>query len=299
MNRFAAVAVLALVLAVACDDATAPDRDQRQVGGPLFQEVPSDAQCMGTLPPGPTYQNVIVPEGQTCTITGLTITGNITALARSRLMATNNTVGGNIQAVKAERVRVDGGTVGGGISIVEGPGTPPLGFSFPFDYDIRRVRLARDIYLSKNRGFIFVTENTLPTGNITAVENVIDLNAQLNINTNAVEEGGIHVLKNKGGNIRIETNRLPVFGTTPGAGNVIIEDNDIPGAVGTVPAQQLRIAFNRTLQHVQVFKNTGAGNKEVIFNQAGQSIQCKENTTPFVSSGNTAPREEDQCPPLP
>ena len=44
MNRFA-IPVLAVVLALACGDATAPDPDQPQVvGGPLFEQSP----------PGPT-----------------------------------------------------------------------------------------------------------------------------------------------------------------------------------------------------------------------------------------------------
>src|SRR5688572_26677433 len=138
MRRFAAVPVLAFGLAVACESVTAPDPYQRQVGGPRFEQSPagpSDRECIGTLPPG-TYQNVIVPPGQTCTISNSRMTGNITALAGSRLFSTNNTVEGNIQADKARRVDIRLGTVGGGISIVEGPGDGIPG-TFPFDYDIR------------------------------------------------------------------------------------------------------------------------------------------------------------------
>src|SRR5687767_9039253 len=121
MNRFA-IPVLAVVLALACGDATAPDPDRPQVvGGPLFEQSPpgpSDRECVGTLPPG-TYQNVIVPPGETCIISALEVTGNITALAGSRLLSDNNTVKGNVEAVKAKRVDIRGGSVGGGISIVE------------------------------------------------------------------------------------------------------------------------------------------------------------------------------------
>jgi hypothetical protein len=254
---------------------------------------------MGTLPPG-TYQNVIVPVGQTCTINNSKITGNITALEKSRLMANNNDVAGNIQADKAIRVFISGGSVGGGISIVEGPGDEILGF--PFDYDIRLVRLARDIYLSKNRGFIFVTENVLPTGNITAVENVTDVGtnpqAQLNINANDIG-GNLHVIKNTG-RILIEGNTLPrdLLSPTAGTGNIKIEDNFIRAG------QNMRIAFNgRTAnvpagipQNLQVFNNFGEGAKTVLNNTASESIQCKENTPPFAAAGNVAPRREGQCP---
>ena len=46
---------------------------------------------------------------------------------------------------------------------------------------------------------------------------------------------------------------------------------------------------------MQVFKNSGAGQKIVRGNTVAQDLQCKENTNPFIGGPNTAGDKEDQC----
>jgi hypothetical protein len=75
-----------------------------------------------------------------------------------------------------------------------------------------------------------------------------------------------------------------------GEGNIKVEDNFIP------PGEFLAVDFNNVVaQNLQVFKNTGAGPKNVSTNTAGESIQCFENNPPFFGGPNTAPKKEGQC----
>jgi hypothetical protein len=278
MNRFAAVAVLAL-LTVACNDATRPTgpTHQRHAGGPSLNSS-TDAECVGALPPG-TYQNVTVPEGETCTISNSIVTGNIKALAGSQLHAQDNTVAGSIQADKAVTVAIIGGSVGGGIGIFDSTGEP----SFVEDVNIRFVTVMQDIQLVKNTGRITIFSNFLPNGNITVADNAVQL--QLNITSNVVAGGNIEVLKNTGGSIFMFGNVLPTDPDGSGTGNIKIEENN---------ASFLFFSNNGRAQNIQIFKNTG-GSKQIFFNSASESIQCKENTPPFQAFGNAAPKMEGQC----
>jgi hypothetical protein len=269
---------------------------------------------------GGEYQNVIVPPGQDCTISGAKVWGNITALAGSRLFSTSNTVEGNIEADKAKRVDIRAGSVKGDISIVEGPGDDvPSPAGNIADYSIRELAtVGGDILFRKNKGFLRAGTVDVK-GNITAVENELVststvLTTALNINGSRFG-GNIHVAKNRGGAIHVEGNRHVLLLPFSIFGNVQVEENDISGS-----GQRLRIRFNSTAQNLQVSKNnvaagstgmdvnsndvganlqvfttTGGANKSVNLNTVGASIQCKENAAPFVSIGNTAPNKEDQC----
>src|SRR5687768_7364987 len=106
MRRFIALPVIAFSSAVACDNSltTAPDTDQRL--RPSFQAGSSDHECIGFLPSG-TYQNVIVPPGQSCTMFFTTVRGNLKVLEGSSLNATGNTVQGSVQADKSNFVRFE------------------------------------------------------------------------------------------------------------------------------------------------------------------------------------------------
>jgi hypothetical protein len=172
MRRFAAVPVLALAFAVACDKRpTSPDRAQPEVAGRAsFQVVPqqSDQPCMGSLPPG-TYDNVIVPPGQFCFISNSTIRGNLKALPGSLGLNTfNNTIAGSVQADKVlQFVNLVFDRVGGNVDINDGTG---------FFYAAQVL--------------------TLSSGNITVIKN-----------TNQVVVNGNRVA----GNIKVEDNRNLFF----------------------------------------------------------------------------------------
>jgi hypothetical protein len=280
MKRFAAVAVVAL-LAVACDNATRPTNltHQRQAGGPSVKGS-NDTECVGTLPPG-TYDNVVVPEGETCDISGSTVTGNITALSGSHLFANANTVGGNIQADGAATVQIIGGSVGSGIGISDGIDGPNSS-----DFTVRSVNVTQDIKLTRNTGGILIYQNVLPNGSIVVADNNVQF--QMNITENNVT-GNINVTKNIGASIFMAANVLPrkdpLDPTSDGPGNIKIEDND---------PSFIFLANNGVAQHIEIFRN-GGGFKQIFFNSASKSIRCKDNTEPFTTFGNTAPHMEGQC----
>ena len=54
---------------------------------------------------------------------------------------------------------------------------------------------------------------------------------------------------------------------------------------------------NRVQGNVEVFKNTGDGNKQVLGNSVQQSLQCFENDPPFFAAGNIAGNAQGQCAP--
>jgi hypothetical protein len=314
MRRGIAAPVL-LLATIACQDITAPDQTRARMdpdlSDPSFasQQGPSDTECPpapATLDPSEPYQNIIVPEGRKCVLAGLTITGNVKVLAGAELEATDNTIAGSVQAEKAVRVHVHGGSVGGSIDIVEGPGGPTLipgiegDFEAVLDYLISEVRLSRNITILKNTGTIGVVSTWIKTGNLKIEDNDLEdvtLPGSFTLGlavTLTTVNGDVHVLKNRGGSILVDENRVASFTEAllidqTGKGNIKIEDNVVPAA------GQMVISENLGAQNLQVFKNTGAGTKAVNFNRAEESVQCYENAPPFEAFANTAPKLERQC----
>jgi hypothetical protein len=101
----------------------------------------------------------------------------------------------------------------------------------------------------------------------------------------AIPEGNIHIQKMTGDVVVGD-----LQGNCPSrvnAGNIKVEDNLITGA--------LRIEDNQVAEDLQVFKNTGPGQKFVRNNTVGENLQCFENTPPFVGGPNNAQKREGQC----
>lgn len=108
VGRTAAVLAALLVVTACADDAA---RDP--ITGPSLRRNGGETatvQCTGVLPPG-TYNNVMVPEGATCTINGSTITGNVLAKTDSRLFMSTDEVWGFIKGDGADIVHIIGTTV--------------------------------------------------------------------------------------------------------------------------------------------------------------------------------------------
>jgi hypothetical protein len=101
MRRSAALPIIALSLAIACDSTTAPDPNQGL--GPSLQEGPSDQECVGFLPPG-TYQNVFVPPGAFCVLQSSMVKGNLTAFEHSRLETDITTIRGSLKGLEGSTV---------------------------------------------------------------------------------------------------------------------------------------------------------------------------------------------------
>lgn len=81
--------------------------------------------CAGAI--AGTHDNVVVPPGATCTMTGATVRGNLIVLTQGAVWATNSNVHGNIEATKPRYVWLDGNTVGGRVWVKEtGPAPDAL-----------------------------------------------------------------------------------------------------------------------------------------------------------------------------
>jgi hypothetical protein len=99
--------------------------------------------------------------------------------------------------------------------------------------------------------------------------------------------GNVHISKVVG-SIRVGSILIPALGAPFPNGNVQVEDNIVP------TGDDLVIAFNTVAQNIQVYKNTGPGNKTVTSNNA-VAIQCFENVLPFVGGPNGTGKKEGQC----
>lgn len=90
---------------------------------PQFVAAPASAEettCTGSLG-AITVDNLRVPQGATCTLSGTRVEGTIVVEANATLRANKVQVKGNVQAEGAARVNVLArSTVGGSIQIVQG-----------------------------------------------------------------------------------------------------------------------------------------------------------------------------------
>lgn len=166
--------------------------------GAASSAVAGDTICPPAIVGG-THDNILVPPGMVCLITGATVKGNIKALENSRLIVTSSSVGGNIDGDKADVVQVFAGVVGGNIQIKEG-GPVPLSV---FEVMVCGVSLpSGDIQVEKMTGDILVGDpslgckgNTVSKGNIKVEENVI-FSLKLNVGSNIVGQN-LQVFKNR------------------------------------------------------------------------------------------------------
>src|SRR5687767_14578923 len=111
----------------------------------------NDTNCVGSLTG--LHDNVVVPEGATCTISAAQITGNVKSLPGSTLNITGaTTIGGSIDADKPNNTQIFGvgNVVRGNIQVKEG-GNGVQGVS------VCGVRLPEgNIQIEKMNGGIFV-----------------------------------------------------------------------------------------------------------------------------------------------
>lgn len=230
--------------------------------------VAGDTTC-NTGFPGPAlpgaHDNVVVPQGGVCVIDNATIKGNVKALEDLRLYISDSSVGGNIEGDKANVVQTLRVTVKyGNIQIKEGGPNS-------------------DHYEAA------VCQTTLSNGNIQIEK--MDVGVGL-------------IVGNPDVNIGFDTPGGDCPGNVLKKGNIKVEENII--AIGPYGfASGLRIRNNTvggppTIKgpggNLQVFKNSGDGDKDVLENTIRQNLQCKENQLPFTSADNLAREFEAQCP---
>jgi hypothetical protein len=180
----------------------------------------ADTACMGALTG--THDNVVVPPGQSCFVSGATVRGNVKALQDSRLRITGSNVHGNVEGEKADIVQVTGSTVGGNITVKEGG--PPVavapGFTgcqsavailTPCEVFITTTRVEHgNIQVEKMHGTTWITDTVALSpirGNVKVEDNLIEPLAEfIFVSRNEVEQN-VQVFKNKGpGRKRVSEN---------------------------------------------------------------------------------------------
>jgi hypothetical protein len=115
--------------------------------------------CRGTLR-AVTVDNLRVPQGATCKLSGTRVKGTVKVERGARLFARHIRVVGNVQGEGARHVAVTRGSrVGGSIQVVQGRhGT------------VRGTRITGDVQFFENRGRIEVRRNRI-NGNLQCKEN--------------------------------------------------------------------------------------------------------------------------------
>lgn len=156
----------------ACTDSVDPLLDRADaaelVGGASNGSIDDD-RCTGVVVGG-TYENIKVPDGASCTLRGVVVTGNVIALKDARLTVEDSRVDGNIQGENAAVVHVRGGRLGGNIQVHEGVSTGELGVSITGG----TVLTQGNIQVTKMRtGRILITDAILEKGNLQLEENVV------------------------------------------------------------------------------------------------------------------------------
>ena len=142
MRRLASLLALSLVLL--CAGATAASADEYR--------------CTGSVG-ARTLDNVKVPDGRSCNLTGTYVKGTISVGSRSTLNADEVRVMGNIQGENSARIVVTDSRVGGSVQIVQGRAA-----------DIRRNSVNGDVLFDDQGGAVVANRN-LVGGNIQAFQN--------------------------------------------------------------------------------------------------------------------------------
>jgi hypothetical protein len=162
-----------------------------------------DTPCVGALTGA--HDNVVVPPGAECTLTGAQVFGNVKAQEDARLFAVTNVVRGNIEGDKAEVMDLRNNEVGGSIDVKEGEIDDPVddvqifGNRLLGNGDIKVEKMVGEIEVGVARapgGF----GNVVAAGNIFVQENVPSFQDPffgLEVSDNVVG-GNLQVFKNRG-----------------------------------------------------------------------------------------------------
>jgi hypothetical protein len=178
-----------------------------------------DSLCVGTLTGA--HDNVVVPQGATCLLTGATVSGNVIALADSKLAVDVSTVHGNVEGRRADSVVVANSTVRENVNIFEGgPAAGPVIGPFACTVGTNVCEAAvlgstvtGNVHIEKVTGSIRVGSILIPTlgrpfpnGNVQVYDNIVPAGDDLVVANNSVAQN-IQVYKNRGpGNKSVTAN---------------------------------------------------------------------------------------------
>ncbi len=184
--------------------------------------------CVGVLPPG-VYDDVLVPEGASCSLSGSTVKGNVKALKGSELISRGNTVGGNILGDYTRNFSLQNDTIGGNIEVVGsndvGICNETLSKGNIFVQKSNPNRLPGNGFVIVGRGTIGCPGNTVREGNVIVEESYIPPNGELEISANTISRGNLQVFKNKGPGPKDVSNNT---GGGSAGGNLQCKENDAP-----------------------------------------------------------------------
>jgi hypothetical protein len=175
-----------------------------------------DTECTGApVPMTGTFDNIVVPPGESCFLLDSTVMGNVLALAGSQLEMHNNDVLGNVQADGAQRVEIENGnTVRGNIEFKElMASNDQIGI---FDTTVQgNIQIEGGSIL-----VLFVRANVVSKGNIKVEENTFNEFAVIDVNSVGQN---LQVFKNRA------TDFMEVFGNmNDGGGNLQCTENTAP-----------------------------------------------------------------------
>ena len=172
---------LPLVFALGgCPDGADPDLDV------LFGEA--SLACEGDVDGG-TVGDVEVKNDGVCTLTGVTVTGNVKVVDGASLVIVNGVVHGNVQGDGAFSVEVRGTSVRGNVQIQNGRFVIVADAAVHGDIQVEKANHLDD-------GTVLVTGNDVTGGNIQIAENRV---LMLDVSANVVRNGNLQVFKNGGG----------------------------------------------------------------------------------------------------
>jgi hypothetical protein len=129
-------------------------------GAALLTAAPALAEertCRGSLG-ATTVDNLRVPSGATCTLTGTRVEGTVKVERGATLYASAIRVIGNVQAENARRVNVVRSHIGGSVQIVQSRNGSTLS-------KLSRNTFKQDVQYFENRGTIWITGNRI-NGNL-------------------------------------------------------------------------------------------------------------------------------------
>lgn len=153
-----------------------------------------ETTCEGSIG-AVTVDNLRVPDGAKCVLTGTLVEGTIKVESGARLKARDITVIGNVQGENAAKIKIkQGSSVNGDIQHVQGGGAKivdtAIGGTLYFDENGARLKAKRNVIEGNLQAF----QNT---GGVTIANNTIDENLQCKENVPPPAGGGNVVHGNK------------------------------------------------------------------------------------------------------
>jgi hypothetical protein len=159
--------------------------------GAVFPAAASaeETDCTGALA-AVTVDNLRVPEGSTCTLTGMIVEGTVKVETDATLQATDISVIGNVQAENADMVTVLDSDMGGSFQVKQGRGA-----------DLRESNVTGDVQLDEESEPLRVEDNDVGgsiqvvknTGGVVISNNIVDGNLQCKENEPPPTGGGNEV----------------------------------------------------------------------------------------------------------